>query len=381
MRGKIKIDTRKNVLNKDGYPIVFYLTKDSKEKTIRTGYRSKKEHWNAANALPTKKHPEFIAIINYLDKKKIILARIIERSKLEPVNFKDAEWELNQQDSDVFYSMGLTVNGSRTYKIALNSFNKYFPKYTFSEITKKVVRDYMEILLTIPVNGKPRSPNGVISYLNTLTAIWNKLDKQNNPFSGIRPKAMKTKNKALSDEDMLKVINHKLNPHYNSNGGGTYNYLNYFLLCFYLGGMDLGDLVKMRYDKNVVDGRLEFRRSKGGTNVFVSNIITSQAKYILSQYDCKPYLIPLSQSNNYKNFIPNMSRVLPSIQSKLGLSKLPYSKAPRYTFITRAQNLLIDERLVVEIVGHSETSTHSIYKDAFPKHIRDKAHIQIIEFL
>ncbi len=376
MRGKIKIDSRKHLLNDDGYPVVFYLTKDSKEKTIRTGYRSKKEHWDKANALPLKKHPDYLKLLNYLIKKKPLLSKLLDDARYRGIEFLEAEKTLMGFDSDLFYEMGLTVKGSRTYKIALNSFNKYYPNYPFTSITKQVVKQYMNILLSTKVNGKDRSPNGVISYLNTLTAIWNKLEKPNNPFSGIRPKSIRTKNKALTDDDLLKIINNDYEDHANSKGGGIKNYLNYFMLCFYLGGIDLGDLVLLKHE-DIIDNRIEFIRHKGGTNVRVSNFVFPEAWEIINKYGNKGYLIPLGNTN-YKNFIPNLSRNLEDIKERLNLSKKPYSKSARYSFITRSQNLLVDERICQVLVGHSEHTTHSVYKDAFPKHIQDEAHLKII---
>lgn len=382
MRGKIKLDGRKHLANNEGFPIVFYLTKYKKEKTILTGYRSKKEHWDKANSLPTKKHPDYVDLINYLEDKKITLRKLLNQAKQSPITLDDAERILKGYDGEIFHKMGMEVKGSRTYKIALNSFNTYFPDYTFSAITPKIARDYMEILSTIPVNGKQRSPNGIISYMNTLTAIWNKLGKPDNPFSGIRPRARKTKSKALTKEDLIKIRDNDYEVHANSKGGGIANYLDYFMLCFYLGGIDLGDLVKMRYDRNVINGRLEFRRSKGGSDVFVSNLIFPVAWELLDKFDkfdCKPYLIPLAMQSKYNNFIPNISRVLPKIKEELNLSRLPYSKSARYTFINQSRNLLIDRRICEEIVGHSDSSTHSIYEDNFPYHVRDEAHGRVID--
>ena len=377
MRGKIKLDQRKHLLNDEGFPVIFYVTKDSKDKIIRTGYRSKKEHWDKANALPLKKHPKYLELLNYLIKKKPVLAKLLEESRYRSVPIHEVENKLLGFDSDIFYTMGLTVKGSRTYKIALESFNRYYPNYSFSAITPKIAKNYMEVLMATDVRGKQRSPNGVISYMNTLTAIWNKLEKPNNPFSGIRPKAKKTKNKALTDEDLIKIINNDYELHANSKGGGIKNYLNYFMLCFYLGGIDLGDLVLLKHT-DIINNRIEFTRSKGGTNVSVSNYVFPEAWEIINGYGKKGYLIPLGKTK-YRNFIPNLSRYLPDVKERLGLSKLPYSKAARYSFVTRAQNLLIDERICIKIVGHSQSSTHSVYKDEFPHHIQDEAHRRIVD--
>lgn len=381
MRAKIRLDGRKNSLTNSGYPIIIYLTKDSKEKLIRTGYHAKKQDWDPANALPKKSHPEYSQLLNYLEKKKLQVSRLLARSRIEPISLSKAERELSGMQSDVFYKEGIVVaekQSKRTYKIALESFNSMYPNILFREITPKIVRDYMNTLLATPVNGRPRSPNGVISYLTTLTALWNKLDRPNNPFSGIRPQARRTKNKSLSDSDMRKLMDHPYKPHPNSKGGGKANYINYLLLCFYLGGIDMGDLARLRYDKNVVEGRIEFNRGKGGTEVRVSNKIFPEAWEILDRYDCRPYLTPLGKMK-YSNFIPNMSRYLKDIKDDLGLSKIPYSKAGRYTFITRAQMLMIDERVCEEIVGHARIRMHSVYMDEYPAHVRDNAHKKIID--
>lgn len=382
MRGKIRLDGRKHVETINGFPVVFYVTKDKKEKLILTGYHSKKEHWDKSNSLPLSKHPDYVNLLNYLESKKIKLKKLLDKSKHENIPLAYAEKYLKNTSGDIFYDDAIELAKTlvRPYTTVLNSFNSYYPNYPYTFITKETAKEYMNTLLKTPVNGKQRSPNGVISYMGKLTAIWNKLDKPNNPFRGVLPKKVPTKSKALTTEDLIKL---KSNPYLNngnSKAGGVYNYINYLLLCFYLGGIDMVDLKNMRYDKNVIGGRIEFIRSKGGTNVFVSNKIFPQAQEILNQYDCKPYLVPLYKLKTYDEFIPNISRRLPQIMERLNLSRLPYSKSARYTFINRGQNLLIDERCVMALVGHSQNTTHSIYKDAFPHDVIDKAHEKIISF-
>mgnify|MGYP000021997802 CR=1 FL=1 len=152
------------------------------------------------------------------------------------------------------------------------------------------------------------------------------------------------------------------------------------MLCFYLGGIDLIDLSKMRYDKHIHNGRVQFYRSKGGTNAYIDNKIFPEAFKIMDMYDCKPYVIPLFKTMNYGGFLGNISRLFDRIKTDLKLTMKPYSKSPRYTFINRGQELLIDERITKNLVGHSDRNTHSIYKNPFPLHIRDKAHERIIDF-
>ena len=182
----------------------------------------------------------------------------------------------------------------------------------------------------------------------------------------------------VSIDDLRKIANNDIKRHFSSRGGSVSEYLDYFMLCFYLGGIDLVDLKNLK-KSNIVDGRVEFNRSKGGTNVFVSNRVFPEAQAILDKYNESEYLVPL-HNLNYDGYLGNLSRRYIRMQEKLNLSRKPYSKAPRYTFINRAKELLIDERITKQLVGHSEATTHSIYKDAFPYAVIDKAHKRIIEF-
>lgn len=389
MRIKIRLDGRKNVLTTKGFPIIIYITgfkssENKKDHVINTGYHSKESHWDGANALPKKNHPDYVNLLNYLERKKIIIARLLSSEKLDPISIGEAEKLITQNDSDVFYEVALEFCKNRVYKTALNSFQSYCPDYTFSMINKKVVKNYMEALLVTPTpSGERRSPNGVYSYMDKLTSLWNFCGRGENPFKKIRPEQIESRNKALNTEDLIKVRDNTYKLHSNSRGGGKKEYLDYFMLGFYLGGIDLGDLRLFRYDRNIVGGRIEFYRAKGSSKkVFVSNFIFPEAAEILERYKKQsyPYLIPLEKNLNYDNYTANMSREYEKMRKKLGLTRKPFSKSARYSFINRAQNMLIDERIAKAIVGHSEgSSSHSIYKDAFPQRIKDKAHKKIID--
>ncbi len=385
MRGKIRIDGRKHTFTDKGYPIIIYLTQSGeKPKTILTGYHTLKEHWSKDNALPTKKHPLYYELLDYLQLLKINLQKIVAESKTKVLPIPEAVKILNNKSTGIFYTDALAIldnSSSRNYKIALNSFNKYFPNYPYEAITKETATLYMNRLIKTKVNGQERSANGVVSYMNTLTASWNKLGKPNNPFSGVRVNETPTKSKDFTKEDLRKMRDnmHLLKDKIGSVGSHK-KYIKYLLLCFYLGGIDLYYLKDMRYDKHVVNGRIEFYRKKGKKFVKVNNKILPQAEELLKEFNCYPYLVPIYRLSNYDGLIPNISRDFKKIQDILGLSKKPYSKAPRYTFINLAQDMLIEERLVIQLVGHSQQSTHSIYKREIPLSIMDEAHEKIIEF-
>lgn len=382
MRIKVRLDARKNVQTHEGFPVVIYLTQNKKEKLIRTGYFSKKMHWDKANALPKTKHPDYVDLLNYLEQKKITIQKVLVQDRIKEIRLEEAESIITKNDSDVFYEVALDFCKNRTYLNALKSFQKLYPDYTFSQINKPTVKKFMEKLLMTPTKGgNPRSPNGVYSYMDKLTSLWNFCDKPDNPFSKMRPEQEQSQNKALTTLDLIKIRDNDYKLHPNSNGGGKKEYLDYFMLGFYLGGIDLGDLSLLRYDKNIVGNRVEFYRAKGSKKkVFISNIILPEAWELLEKYRSKTYLIPLRKNLDYNNYTANMSREYDKIKMKLGLTRKPYSKSPRFSFINRGQNLLIDERIVKSLVGHSDSGNiHAIYKDTFPLHIKDKAHKRIID--
>ena len=150
MNISIKLDGRKTSLTKAGFPIVFYLSKNSKFKRIKTGYFSEQKNWDKKNQIPKKSHPNFIELLNYLSNKKIRIGKLQEQSKTEALNFHYVERFLLQNDSGIFYLEGLKLEGvSRTYKIALNSFQKYFPDYPFKMITKEIAEEYMNLLMIL----------------------------------------------------------------------------------------------------------------------------------------------------------------------------------------------------------------------------------------
>lgn len=263
----------------------------------------------------------------------------------------------------------------KLYATVINSFNDFVPNIAITDITEAVAKKYMLYIL------KHQKPNGAHTYMRTLNALFNKVSDSKNPFYGVRPKKVKTPQKDMTVTDLKLLFNTRtiLHKYDGRNTNFTVNhYRYYFMLMFYLGGIDMVDLAMLRYDLNVVDGRIQFYRQKGGTNAFINNKIFAPAMDILKLFDCYPYLVPIYKYKNYKAFVNNCNKRLSNITEDLNLSRKPLTKSARYTFINRAQELLIDARITSEIVGHVQQSTHSIYTNNFALHVRDAAHEKII---
>jgi integrase len=375
MRVNIKLDERAKGKTSEGFPIVLVATHDYKQKIIRLGYYAEKNQWNRSLSSPKTSHPKFYEVNDYLLKIKqrisYLLSNRIE-SRLSLDQFKE---KLFEQKSPVFKEAAeaLFPDGYTGTKLsALNSFDKVYPSAKMAEITKDMVAKYIDGL-----RQKGNEPGGIDSYIRSLKALWNRLSEDPNPFKGHKIPIPKKVKRVSKKKDIRKLQKAEL-----SDKGSIASYSkcrDYWLLMFYLGGIDPEALAKLRYDKNIQNGRLVFNREKGGSKMPCNNVIPKPALSILEKYDCHPYLVPICQTGNYESFIRNFRRALIKIAQELELGVVMHPKSARYTFIDRAQQLLIDERITAQIVGHKRKTVTSLYTNEFPLDKQDKAHLKIVD--
>jgi integrase len=351
---------------------------DGKTRLKKKLYNCEPHFFNAEHETILKLHPDYHLIISdFLNVKAKV--KQVNYGEMDFNQAKDLLFKIETSPVSFFAAASKFVDNSsngRLYGTVLNSFNDVMPGVGIDEITPKMAKYYL-----MAISNK-LSNNAAHTYMRTLNALFNKVSDRANPFKGVRPKKVKTPAKDLTDLDVKKIIYTRtiLNKYDARNTTETINYYRYYwLLCFYLGGIDMIDLAALRYDHHVINGRVQFYRNKGGTNVFVNNVIVDQAKEILKVFDCKPYLVPIYKYKRHNDFVSNMNDRFTEQTKDLKLTKRPLTKSARYTFINRAQQLLIDERITMEIVGHAQQSTHSIYTNEFPLETRDAAHKLIID--
>ena len=363
---------------KNGYPVKIRLSDGKAEKVryINTGYYAYKNQWKDIEPHPH--HPQYNEMMLDVLEWRRKLFELLPKANREQwsldklmLQFKQKEgfnpWEFVEQLDDV-------SEGTRgLYRAALISYEKFAGHFNMESIDDTDVQRYIKHQLRTQKN------NGINMYLDKLRSITNKAIKLGyyngkNPFSGKMLPYERTPNPILTDQDMMKIRNADF-----KEDSQAWHYRNFFMLLFYFGGIYIIDLAHLRYDKHIFNNRIEFKRHKGGTNEFVSNTIFPEAKAILDLYDCRPYLVPIFKYKKYTTFRNNFTNRFPKYCEPLGLTRKPIAKTARYTFINRAKELLIDERITMELVGHARRGTHSLYQDDFPFHIRDEAHKKIIE--
>lgn len=377
MKASIKlVTTQKETAN--GYPICVYLRDPKFKQKFEVIGHSEKIYWNDQDKMITKLHPNYNLLITKMMEvhNNVLTVNIGSPSYDEAVSVLfGSKIEMSNQ----FYEAALKIltgKSASINKTVLNSFNNFYPGVSVDGITPEMVKNYMDLML---VKNKP---NGVHTYLRKLDTLFGRVSKLPNPFNGIRPKKQKTQKKMLQDEDLRRIFSTRTLVDaldYKNTATTINHYRYYYMLMFYLGGIDIIDLANLRYDKHVIGGRVQFYRHKGGTDAFVSNKILPEALEILRLFDCKPYLVPIYKYKDHHGFVSNMNKRFYDRVQDLQLSRKPLTKSARYTFINRAQQLLIDQRITMEIVGHVQQDTHSIYTDHFPLKVRDEAHKRIIQ--
>lgn len=370
----VKLDLRKSGETENGFPMVVYCTQNYKKAQWRTGFYVKKEHWDDRLAQPTKKHPDYYMLLDYISNLKRRISTVIRDAGERPYSLKEIKAMVFRKETAVFSTSAFNSfdpGYKGTNYSAVVAFEKFMPGAYFTEINREIVLKFTDHLLR-----KGNRPGGVDSYVRSLRAVWNRLTSLDNPFSGVTVEIPVTVKKVATVQDMEVLKAAQLDE--KGEIGGVYNYRNYWLLMFYLGGIDPEALAKLRYDKHVVNNRIVFHRNKGRSKALCSNIIPAQAWEILETYQCRPYLVPIYKSKSYDSFSRNFARRFGSLCKKLDLSVKLKPKGARYTFIDRAQQLLVDERITAQIVGHKRRTVTSIYANDFPQAVQDAAHLKII---
>ncbi len=381
-----KVATRK------GFPIKLYIYENAtNRKYIPTDFYTLAQDWDYLKGIPKPSHPQFNSLLNYIYSKNLEITKLDSRIYNENLSFNTVINLLtSNKDANSFTDFWEELNieydkrklGKAVfYKESLSSFRLFQKDVQFDEVNYLFLTKFKEFKYS-----KGCSSGGINTYLTAIRAVRNEAINREvfvpksakNPFSGIMEAKVKTKDKYFTLDEMkliMPLLPPKIKFHH-----GPYHYHNYFLLCFYLGGIDFVDLANLRYDEHVKGGRIRFTRFKGGSNEFINNKIIPEAQVILDQYkeSCSPYLINIHQYN-YKSHRANYDKRFGKWLESIGITSYFGTKTPRYTFIDLGKQLQLNRDVVKEIVGHASTDVHSIYEGIFSELVKDEVHEKIIQ--
>ena len=246
---------------------------------------------------------------------------------------------------------------------------------------------------------KQLSNRTINSYFLRYAIVFNeahKYEKYNvkaeNPFKLIKRKAVEESNvkKNYSLNSLKKYFNTDFDD-LGSNLFFSYNVVKKIhMFQLLIGGVDFEDLSHLKWS-DIKDGRIIFKRHKnkrlnnGGKTI--SNKLFDTALHIIDELGTKESqfifsFIPSVKEDHkgYRLAIERFNNSCRKIDKKFYFSDSKLrSKTMRYTFRTIAGNLMINQMIIENLMGHSNNSVSMGYQGATPYEIQDMEHLKIIE--
>ena len=281
------------------------------------------------------------------------------------------------------------IGTADSYKQTLTSFQKFLnhKDIPLSKINLKFILDY-----EAKCKGEGMKVNSIGVYLRTLRAIVNRaindgiLNRNNYPFNNYSIKSEKTAKRAISKEDIQKIIDLELEP-----GSKLWDSLNYFIFMFHLRGMNFIDLAYLKFE-NLKEGRIEYRRIKTGKLYSIK--LTDKAQQIVDHYTKDrtysetDYLFPVLPTNlksdlekersKFKDQRRYFNKSLKTIAKLCGIEVSLTTYVTRHTWASLAKFAGISPAIIGESLGHSDLKTTQTYLANFDNEALDDANAIIL---
>lgn len=421
----IKISLDKRRIKDDGtYPIILRLTHNGKSTSIKTGFSVLESEWDAKACKVKNSYRGATSVTrlnNEIQKKKAeALDEILKLENSKKDTFRTIEQVRKQvapdKASSSFYDYANTlvknliasdrIGTARSYIgviNALKTFNNGKPfdknkggnpkkssnaKYSaqfkdinyrdlhFEEISYEFLRKLENHHLSSG-NGY----NGLAVYMRTIRSIYNqgikegKIERIHYPFNEYKIKTKPTQKRALELEYLKRIVALELNP-----GHVCFDARNYFLASYLMYGMNFADMARLE-KKDIVQGRVQYRRSKTGKLYDIK--VTENLDKILSFYmeqknDCV-YVFPIIKHDKEMDIEKDIqsarkvfNKNLKTIAGITGIEQNLTSYVSRHSFATHALYTNIPVNAISAMLGHSSIKTTEIYLKNLPTNVLDE---------
>ena len=245
--------------------------------------------------------------------------------------------------------------------------------------------------------AKTQGVNGRAIYLRSLRAVCNYALHtkaiSEYPFANFSIKQEPTKKRSVSVELFRKFLDYPAPPH-------LQRYRDYFLLMFYLIGINSKDLLLVRKE-SVVGDRLEYIREK--THKKYSIKIEPEAKELLKRYEGKGYLLEaMDRCKHYKSFAREINdglkeigdvswELVPDPDDLFGTPHLIKTVKPvipeittyyaRHCWATFAHEAGVSLDIISQALGHSSGNRTTLIYVKFDQEKVDGANRTVIDYL
>ena len=245
--------------------------------------------------------------------------------------------------------------------------------------------------------ARTQGVNGRAIYLRSLRAVCNYAlhtkAVTEYPFANFSIRQEPTKKRSVSIELFRKFLGYPAPPH-------LARYRDYFLLMFYLIGMNSKDLLLARKE-SVVGDRLEYIREK--THKKYSIKIEPEARELLERYEGKGYLLEaMDKCVHYKSFAREINdglkeigdvkwEMIPDPEDLFGTPRLIKTVKPvipeistyyaRHCWATFAHEAGVSLDVISQALGHSSGNRTTLIYVKFDQEKVDRANRTVIDFL
>ncbi|MDU8886990.1 site-specific integrase [Yeosuana sp. MJ-SS3] len=395
---KTTLDTRRPKVN-GAYNIIFKIRHHSKVYTINSGIAILDRYWDYEHSKITKQHPNS-KLLNLkllkdyfkIEKAMLTLDDDFTIEKLRN-NFKGIAPNTSksfkkhaQKLIDELMATNKTGNAI-VYRTATNRLLEFCGKdIMLNEIDYKLLDKFIHHLQL-----KGLKQNSISNYLRTIRAIYNKaikyklVDRSSHPFYDISIKSQKTANKAITKENLERLISLPL-----EEDSASWKALNYFMLSFYLRGISFTDMAYLKRS-NIINGRVEYIRRKthkhysvklfGNAKSIINNLHEMDQDYLLPVLNNSIVEDSLDAKRIIKQWIKTTNKYLKRFSGEIKTSVIITTYSSRYSFANVAKQLGYSNELIAEALGHSYgNKTTAIYLDSFDTNKIDDMHFKVISF-
>lgn len=391
---------KSKVLSNGNHPLMLRITENKKRVMKSLGISVNPKHWDFNKEEPKPKCPDYELIQNIILKvKSEYQHKILE--KLSRDEEFTASSLINEQKEEIkaktveeFY-LSLIETLKQKGKIGnsyayLNSYNtlRNFNKgkklnYTFSHIDVAFCRKFEDWM-----RSKGNKDTTLSYQFRTLRATFNKaieakiVAREKNPFIEYKLSHFNTKTikRALSKEDILKIINTNCSCQ-NELRQLAHNLFTFSYLC---GGISFVDIAHLT-PKNIIDGRLIYQRQKthGSINLMLSDkaqqIIDKyadyqkQAIYLFPILHGKRHITPMQKNNRVHKVCHQINQELKVFAKELNIKAEVTTYVARHSFVTILKKSGVNIGIISEALGHQDIRTTQIYLSRFDNEQVDEA--------
>jgi len=268
------------------------------------------------------------------------------------------------------------------YEETLNKIKDYSPGILFEDVNAIWLRAFDHHL------SEKCGVNGRSIHMRNIRAVFNDAINEDlvslnlYPFRKFKIKSERTIKRTLSIDQIKQFRDYPCEK-------SQERYRDLFMLIFYLIGINLVDLLRLRYG-NYRNGRIEYIRSKTGRPYSIE--VLPEAMAIIEKYKGKDYLLNVSDDyHNYKDFAARMNENIKEIgmTTRKGrggkITRVPLFPelivyTARRSWATIASGLDISKDTIAASLGHGGNTTTDLYINFDLKKV-DKANRDVLKAL